>query len=158
MKFKNTKAGFTLIELLVAMGLFLVVIVLATGTFIRALRIQRQAVDLIAMNDSANLALEQMSREIRTGSDFSSPNSDSLNFINASSKQVSYRFNSSLGVVERNENGGTFESITESNVLVAKLSFILQSRVTIVISVASRSKNLDGIFTNLQTTISPRTF
>lgn len=167
MKSKNIKNGFTLIELLVAMGLFLVVVILASGTFVRALRIERQAVDLMAMNDSASLALEQMAREIRTSTDFSSPSSDTVNFTSASSKQISYHFNSGLGIVQRSENGGAFEPLTATNVLVSKLVFItaglsqsdnLPSRITIVLSVGSRSKNLQDIFTNLETTISPRSF
>ena len=166
MKQKNIK-GFTLIELLVAMGLFLTVVVLASGTFIRVLRTERQTIDLIAINDNANIALEQMAREIRTGSDFSSSNSENLSFMSAAGKQVIYRFNADLGTIERSENGGVFESLTASNVLVAKASLItsglpndddLPARITIVLSVASRSKNLEGIYTNLQTTISPRFF
>ncbi len=167
MKYHNKSSGFTLIELLVAMGLFLVVVILASGTFIKALRLEKQAVDLMAMNDSASLALEQMAREIRTGTNFSSPNSDSLNFTNALAKLISYHFNAGLGIIERSESGGIPESLTALNVAVAKLVFItsglgnnddLPARVTVALSVASRAKNLQDIFTNLQTTISPRVF
>ncbi len=167
MKYQNKLLGFTLVELLVAMGLFLVVVILASGTFIKALRLERQAVDLIAMNDSASLALEQMAREIRTGTEFSSTNSDTLNFINASAEHIFYHLNVDLGIIERSENGGVPESLSALNVAVAKLAFItsglpsnddLSARITIALSVASRSKNLQDIFTNLQTTISPRVF
>src|SRR3989338_8334624 len=143
MKHQNKLLGFTLIELLVAMGLFLVVVILASGTFIKALRIERQAMDLMAMNDSASLALEQMAREIRTGTDFVSFNPDTLNFTNASAKLISYHFNADLGIIERSENGGVPESLTALNVVVIKLVFItsglgnnddLPSRITVALS------------------------
>ncbi len=166
MKQENIK-GFTLIELLVAMGLFLAVIVLASGTFIRALKIERQAISLIAINDGANLALEQMAREIRTGSDFSSTGKEILSFTSAVSKQITYQFNANSKSIERSEDGVVFQSLTASNVLVNKLAFItsgldnnddLPVRITIVLSVGSHSKNLENIFTNLETTVSPRFF
>ena len=64
---KNSQKGFTLIELLVAMGIFAIVIAIATGGFINSLRTQRQVASLISAQSNASLVLEQMAREIRTG-------------------------------------------------------------------------------------------
>ena len=84
-----------------ALSFFIVFTVIASGSFIRALRTQRAIVALIAANDNANLSIEQIAREIRTGSNFSLAGND-LNFSNANI-QVIYRLNSSTNIIERNE-------------------------------------------------------
>ncbi len=63
----NPSHGFTLVELLVAIAIFTIVVAIATGGFVTALRTQRQAAALIAAQSNASLALEQMAREMRTG-------------------------------------------------------------------------------------------
>jgi len=61
------KKGFTLVELLITVGLFVVVITIAVGGFTNAIRTERQVSSLISAQSNISLALEQMSREIRTG-------------------------------------------------------------------------------------------
>ena len=137
--FKNKK-GFTLVELLVAMGLFVIFITIASGGFIRALRTQRNIVALIAANENTSLALEQMAREIRTGSNFSSPNETELDFTNAVGEDVVYRLKDTA--VERNS-----QPLTATNVKINKLIFKLgnnhPARITIILN-------------NFQTTVSSR--
>jgi len=134
------KKGFTLVELLVAMGLFVIFITIASGGFIRALRTQRNIVALIAANENTSLALEQMAREIRTGSNFSSPNETELDFTNAVGEDVVYRLKDTA--VERNS-----QPLTATNVKINKLIFKLgnnhPARITIILN-------------NFQTTVSSR--
>jgi len=72
-KKKNTKdnriftTGFTLVELLVAMAVFGVLMSLAIGVFVSAMRAQRNLTDLMSVNNNLNLVLEQVSREMRMG-------------------------------------------------------------------------------------------
>lgn len=54
-------------ELLVAMSIFVVLVTIATGSFIQALRGERRVLALMTVTNNASLALEQMAREIRTG-------------------------------------------------------------------------------------------
>ncbi len=148
------------------MGLFLVVVSLATGSFITALRAQRASVELMAINDNANLTLEIMAREIRTGTGFSSLNPNELKFTNYLAQLVVYRFNPTIGVIEKSINGGgSFEPVTATNVNVKNLIFRVsgevfgdatQPRVTIGIAIAGRTKTLEDVVTNIETTISPR--
>jgi prepilin-type N-terminal cleavage/methylation domain-containing protein len=63
----TTKKGFTLIEMLVTVGLFTIIIAIAVGGFTNAIRTQQQVSSLISAQSNVSLALEQMSREIRTG-------------------------------------------------------------------------------------------
>jgi prepilin-type N-terminal cleavage/methylation domain-containing protein len=67
MKMLRPRSGFTIIELLVAIGLFTIVVTIAVGGFTNALKTQRQVSSLIATQSNVSIALEQMTREIRTG-------------------------------------------------------------------------------------------
>ncbi len=157
--------GFTLVELLIAMSLFLVVLVIASSTFVQSLKSQRAATELIAINDNASLALEGIAREVRTGIAFSVPLRSELHFTNAHGKKVIYRWNDADGTIEKNENGGTFERITATNVVVKRLVFVgsglgssdkKQSKITIGLAIGGKSKSLQETTVRLQTTISPR--
>jgi prepilin-type N-terminal cleavage/methylation domain-containing protein len=61
------KKGFTLIEMLVTVGLFAIIITIAVGGFVNAIRTQQQVSSLISAQSNVSLALEQMTREVRTG-------------------------------------------------------------------------------------------
>jgi prepilin-type N-terminal cleavage/methylation domain-containing protein len=63
----NMKKGFTLIEMLVTVGLFAIIVTIAVGAFVNAERTERQVSSLIAAQSNVSLAVEQMSRNIRTG-------------------------------------------------------------------------------------------
>ena len=140
------KKGFTLIETLVSIGLFAIIVTIAVGGLARALRSQRQVASLLAANSNVSLVLEQMAREIRTGSDFfcardalgnPDPNPsppcrvrvvaplivNEIIFTNSSGEVVTYRLES--GAIERGVEGGGFEKITGDNVAVQYLNFLL---------------------------------
>lgn len=158
-------AGFTMIELLVAMTLFSILMGIAAASFVKAIRTQRAIVALMAVNDNASLTLEQMTREMRTGYNFSiSAGNDAIQFVNANNEIVSYRLHE--GEIQRGVNSPisdvpSYEEITADNVSVAKLHFELLSgqtrpRITIAMSVTSQNNYLTGLKTNIQTTVSSR--
>jgi prepilin-type N-terminal cleavage/methylation domain-containing protein len=60
-------SGFTLLELLIAIGLFSILVAIAAGGYVNALRTDRQVSALISAQSNASLALEQIAREARTG-------------------------------------------------------------------------------------------
>jgi len=151
-----------MIELLVAMSLFVVVIALVSGVFVRALRSQRNIVGLIAANSNAALVLEQMMREMRTGVDFDAPVPEEINFISAKDESVTYRLEADaqgIGFLARNE-----DRLTAENVNVRKLNFILLGdpafppRITIIFQLSPANNALKDYLVNLQTTVSARTF
>jgi len=155
-----------MVELLVAMSIFTIVVSIATGIFVRSLRTQRNIINLMAINDNASLAIEQMAREIRTGIKFSSPTETELNFTNYLNQAVTYRLNQSTLALERGV-GGDFKPITASEVKIKKLRFILMgeqpndglaTRVTVILSIGSDQRDLKDISTNIQTTVSARNF
>lgn len=152
----SNKRGFTIIELMVAMSLFVIVVGIASGTFINSLRTQRNVVGLMAANDNASLTLEQMTREIRTGSAFSAAG-NTLTFTNYEDTPVSYSLTD--GKILRNG-----APLTATNVFVQYLSFVTRgeevgdgrsTRVTIMMGVSSRGR-LESFVTRLQTTVSAR--
>jgi prepilin-type N-terminal cleavage/methylation domain-containing protein len=159
---KHQDKGFTLIELLVAMTLFLVLIGIATGGFIRVLRTQRATVDLMSVNDNAVLTMEQIARETRTGSEFSVVGGK-LRFINANGLVIYYQLNGDA--IERgigDEPGTVYKKITADNVKI--LAFNVETldngdyppRITVSMSVTGSNPYLADFSINLQTTISSR--
>lgn len=155
------RKGFTIIELMVAVALFVVVVGIASATFVQSLRTQRQVVALMVANDNASLILEQMAREIRFGRAFSA-SSDRLTFTNFRGDPVIYELEE--GTIKRTV-GGTSRPLTATNVKVHYLNFDpqgeavgdrLATRITINLGVSARGA-LEDFITRLQTTISART-
>ncbi|MFA5386357.1 MAG: type II secretion system protein [Candidatus Paceibacterota bacterium] len=177
-KIKNNshRNGFTLIELLVAMSLFIIIITIAVGSFISAMRTQRILVALMAVNDNASLAIEQMAREIRVGTGFpvSGANCSTLNnltFTNYLGDQIRYWAQNGSLLKSESSNNNVPVPITASNVNIKRMNFcvlnrvdannipIIPARVTILLEVAVSSTGavgLQGVATDLQTTISAR--
>ena len=140
-------SGFTLVELLVAIALFSILVSIAAGGFVRALRSERQVSAMISAESNISIALEEMTRELRTGYLFchdpgstsptpacgcSSPNGQTpwtcqgIEFYNANGEQVDYALQN--GLLERSdsaEDGGVFAPLTSQNVSTTHLSFML---------------------------------
>jgi len=163
----NSRAGFTLAEILVAIGIFGVVISIAVGGFVRALRTQRQVVALISANSNASLAIEQIAREIRTGINFRTVGgncgSGELTFENADKEEVTYSLNGDS--IERGIFGAAAETITGQNVSIKYLLFCVAGnfqndgyppRITISLGVSPKAPGVENNVTNIETTISAR--
>lgn len=178
---QSNRAGFTLIEFIVAFGLFAIILSISVGGFIRALKVQRQLVALASANSNVSLAIEQMTREMRLGRDFSTSRNvtddDTLNFStieNGITKNVSYQYFEEDGIrgIRRVESatiavvGDSLESesITSNNVSIQYLRFFLQqpitssrpTRVTIVIGVSPKEAGISENIIRLQTSVTPR--
>lgn len=61
------KDGFTLVEMIVAIAIFMIVAVVAVGSLVRIVGLNREAQTLQASVDNVGFALDSMSREIRQG-------------------------------------------------------------------------------------------
>ena len=162
-------SGVTLIELLVSSSLFIVLVALASSTFIQALRTQRTVTNLSDSLNNISFATEKMAREVRTGFNFQGGNGEvsTLSFTNSEGDNVNYRMITFSGTSGIGECIGTcssdsdFSPITSNQVNIDSLSFLLQGtqsgdgappRVTFLVSVAGEK----DIRVNLQTTISSR--
>lgn len=66
----NKKKGFTLIEMTVSLGLFTIVMFIATSAFLSVVNADRKSRSVRIAADNLNIALEDMSRRIKTGSTY----------------------------------------------------------------------------------------
>ena len=167
--------GFTLIELIVSLGVFIIIVTIAVGGFVSALRTQRQVAALISANNNVSLALEQMAREIRTGRNFCdisypiSCSQSALVFSNAGGDVVVYRKDINGGsFIERgvfNGSGFDFQRITGTTAFIWTLNFFVRyqdindtwpTRVTIAVGVSAKEPGVSGGIVHLQTTVSSR--
>jgi prepilin-type N-terminal cleavage/methylation domain-containing protein len=151
-KQKKRRAGFTLIELTVSIALFSVLVSIAAGGFVRALRSERQISAMMSTESNVSIALEEMTREMRTGYLFchnadvtqsidsvcgcTSNNAlpptltcSGMAFYNANGEQVEYFLGngapgSTSTILYRSDNGAT-APITGDNVQITNLSFTL---------------------------------
>jgi len=166
MKVRNTqKKGFTLIELIVAVGVFLVVMLIASGALISIIESNKKAQSFKAVMNNLNFAFEGMTRTIRVGKGYVvSPNpGSSISFTNSQGVATGYRLSNNQ--VERSLNGAAFVSVTSPEVVVDTLEFTLdgtdpgdneQPSVSIVLQGHTGKKVRIQTNFNLQTFVSQR--
>lgn len=96
--------GYTLVELIVSIGIFALVMVLASGAYLVMIGLNREAQGTATGIDNLSFALENIQRTIRTGSQYfcagtadgNCPNGgSSLVFRDASARTVTYSFSGS---------------------------------------------------------------
>ncbi len=162
------RTGFTLIELMVAMGLFITVITVIVSLFLQSSRAERVVAKRAAAIDNVALAIEQIAREIRTGTDFpvvteaGGRGFPEFNFTNYLGQKVVYR--GTNGAIEKStDNGLSFLRLTSENVKITRFGFwVLEKsadgtknftpRITVV---AQAQGPFESPF-NLQTTVEGR--
>ncbi|PJB99302.1 MAG: hypothetical protein CO077_02455 [Candidatus Nealsonbacteria bacterium CG_4_9_14_0_8_um_filter_35_12] len=158
----NNENGLTMIELIVAVGIFGLVIGMATGIFVLALLSQRRIIALRNVEDNVRFTMEAIAREIKTGKNFSGGGS-SVFFTNAKGEATGYRLNNN--VIEKSSDGGVnYSAVTGAEATVNYLNFYLmgqavgdglEPRITITIGVTSIIGNQTANL-KVQTTISER--
>ncbi|MDP3725201.1 MAG: type II secretion system protein [Nanoarchaeota archaeon] len=168
--------GFTVVELLVAMSVFTALLSFAVGVFVQGMRSQRELTDQIVVNNEMSLVLEQMAREMRTGSFFApeggryetlSFTSENLRFEEESGRPVTYKLSASAGArgvpekyISRNDGSGDIPftgkdvSVDELKFFVSRGEFCAPWRVTILMKVRPRFSARDPM--PIQTTVSSR--
>jgi len=158
---KKTK-GFTLIEMIVAVSIFIVVVVIAAGALLSVIQANRKAQSIKSVVNNINFAVEGMARSIRVGSDYSGGGS-SITFLASDSSVVTYRLHGTI--LQRDEDGGGFISITSPEVTINRMSFTisgeednddLQPQVIIIVQGHSGENLTTRTDFNIQTTVSQR--
>jgi len=69
-RIRTRQSGFTLIEMIVSLGVFSVVVTIAVGALLILIASNRQLQDEQAILSNLSFALDSMSRELRTGSNY----------------------------------------------------------------------------------------
>lgn len=136
--------GYTLVEMLVAIGIFAIVMTIATGALFSLVDANRKARSLNTTMTNFNFALDAMSRDIRTGYDYRCENwpvsgtsprdcaggGNTLILEGESgdpsnpNDQIIYVYDASNNVVRRSRDGGsTYEDITSRNLDLTDFQF-----------------------------------
>jgi prepilin-type N-terminal cleavage/methylation domain-containing protein len=137
--------GYSLVELIVAVGLFSMVMTIATGAYLIMISANRQAQSISTGINNLSYALEDMTRGIRTGSGYACSN-NSITFKDVDAKPTMYELSGTK--IRKSTNGGlTWSDLTDPAVTVTTLLFtctgtkpysldndITQAHVTIQVS------------------------
>lgn len=165
------RGGFTVLEMIIATALFITVIGVVSSLFAQALKTQRIAQGLMAVNSNVGFAIEQLAREVRTGFNFCPAGGpavctpEKFIFTNAHNEQVTYAL--SAGRLVRAVGDASFEPITGDEVKIDQINFLvtgerrddgLQPLLTISVAVQSANPLLQNIeaVAHLQASISSR--
>lgn len=167
----KNKRGYTLIELIIAVGLFALIMMLASGAYLVMISVNRQVQGIATGINNLSFALETMTRTIRTGTGYGcpSPGTDCsggtiFSVTNAIGNTVEYSL--SGGVVTQTTSGVPV-ALTDPLVNVSSLAFYafgtsnsdnLQPRVTIVISGTISSGSNKTVSFNVETGATMRGF
>lgn len=123
--------GYTLIELIVAVGLFALVMLLASGAYFMMISVSRQAQGISTGINNLSFALETMTRTIRTGKNYSCngagdcPNGGTaFSMTDANNNSVAYA--SSNGVITQNGI-----ALTDPTVNITSLTFYVAGTQTV---------------------------
>ena len=137
MKTKMTR-GYTLIELVVAVGLFALVMTLASGSYLLMVDLNRQAQGISTGIDSLSFTLETMTRSIRTGTSYScgafggdcASGADSFSFKNSNGVDITYsrllRDDGTSAIFKDNSI-----TLTDPSIVVSSLLFYVSGTDTV---------------------------
>ncbi len=162
------KRGFTLIEVVVAVFIFIVTVVIAGGTFVSALSLQRRALNLKKVEEDGRFILELMAREIRFANPIFAPNTcfytNDFSFQHPVNGLVEYSIRN--GMVRRyaiTQGADTFISSPDIEVLGMRFCITgnepnddKQPRVTIILRLRTGGSVREAAALDLQTTVSQR--
>ena len=122
--------GFTLVEILVAIAIFMIVMVSTLGAFLSMVDLNKKVQAVRVAMDNANLAMEEMMREMRLGYDFSEISSG-ISFTNQNGVSVAYELQCDPGsrenecVLAKREGTNSFLPITSPDVNIEIATFEL---------------------------------
>lgn len=109
----RAKRGYTLIELIVSVGLFAIIMMLASGAYLIMINVNRQTQAIATGINNLSFALESMTRSIRTGRSYSQlvgPNT--FSFIDQSGCSITYGV--SAGRIVQTESGTGCPSLSNT--------------------------------------------
>lgn len=131
----NTHRGYTLLELIVSIGLFSLAMLLVMGAYLMLISFDRRARATNELVTNLNFALESMSRNVRTGTQYSCNSSGNgtcsqLSFRDSQNQQVTYllRSDGTLGQCSGTSSctSASASSITDPRITVSTLTFYVR--------------------------------
>lgn len=126
----NPARGYTLIELMVALGIFAIIMLLASGAYLMMISVTRKAQGISTGVDNLSFALEVMTRNMRTGTNY---NCDLINDCPSGGGTLSFDANvngatvpitySLVGNSIQEIKGTETRTLTDASVNVSLLKF-----------------------------------
>lgn len=164
---KKNEKGITLVELLVSVAIFSILILSATGIFVKIMNVQKKALAIQEVQDNISYTMEMISKEIRMMSEITTKNtaSDTLVFKNSKEEDIVYSLISEQ--LTRKKGIEIPQAITSVNVDVTELTFYVnnwdtvngpQPMVTINLVMEISDGNFGKAQARLQTTLSGRIY
>ena len=177
--FACPRRGFTLLEMVVALGVFSVIMVIAFGIAISMNNAQFKASRIQIVQDDLRFALESMTKEMRTGTNFQasepviglSNGYEKITFRRSDGVMITYCMRSGASRIRKITDGTTdcstasAQPVTGGDVTVEALTFYLtgaaagagdgQPRITVSLKARSENPKLVSTF-SIQTTVSQR--
>ncbi len=160
----SKKSGFTLVEVTVTLGIFVGVVFMILSIFTNSLKAERNVANQTAILDNLALVIEQMAREIRTGTNYSTLEGDSsLRFTNYQQQEVTYAKAPDGDYITKKTGSDFPKRLTADDVQVTDLKFdIIQPQLSyypprVTIKIQVESSLFKGPLT-FQTTVSERLF
>lgn len=111
--------GYTLLEMMVSVGLFSVVMLIATAAYLTLISVDRQTRATSDLMTNLSYTVDNMSRSIRTGTDYcvASCSQTRFSFIDSEGRQIVYRLSGST--ITRQIDGATEVAITDPRISIA---------------------------------------
>lgn len=177
MQLPKHNEGFTILELMVALSVFSIAMSIISGLFIQTLHTQKILGAAIEASSNTSLMIEQVSREIRLGYNFTTstvPCSAQLpdfsagiafrRFRSASTAVVVYEWSQTSSTLERTEEVEATADITSPNVMANRICFRVSQNgsagnpwlITILGNISPRNLGVDGKGADIETAISSR--
>ncbi|MCK9345254.1 MAG: type II secretion system GspH family protein [Candidatus Pacebacteria bacterium] len=136
----HNSQGFTLVEMTVSLGLFTIIMFIATSSFLAIVNSDRKSRSVRIAADNLNVALEDMSRRIKTGTNYyCGAGGDALNavqdciaggvntlfFNDQSNLRVKYTLDGATHAIMRSVGSEPMIRVTSPEVNVSDLRFLV---------------------------------
>lgn len=127
--------GYTLLEMIVAVGLFSIIMLLATGAYFNLIKIDREARAVNDVVSNLSFAVDSLGREIRTGTGYKCNNEEndpnctdsagtSFGYTDSVGREVSYWLSSSNQIIATID--GEDSPLTDPRIHIDTLSFYVR--------------------------------
>ncbi|MBX4206422.1 type II secretion system GspH family protein [Candidatus Parcubacteria bacterium] len=138
---KRSQKGFTLIELMTALSIFAVVVTISLGSILNVFDANRKSRALKSVMTNLNLAMEEMSKEMRYGKNYhcgssgtqsapqNCPSGDTqVSFLSSDNVQITYRLTGTS--LQKQSGNGSFTAVTAPEVLIDSLTYYTLGALT----------------------------